>query len=192
MHWYAIALDTATWILCAQLLYVHTPQLHWLTGLHALIVYVFLLHGSWFILLLHGYSCIPVRRLYSGTDIDIPVTGHVSCWNAMCGIPHLLFPFSRYLVLCYQQSSCPIIKLHVPCTVLVLSTLCTLHIINITWEWRRLVGWLDLVGWMSGSIICPTVGDGVVLATVCYSSSAPVFRYVISSLSSHFLLLVSP
>ena len=38
----------------------------------------------------------------------------------------------------------------------------------------RLDGWLDLVGWMSGSIVCPTAGDGVVLATVCYNSRAPI------------------
>jgi len=35
--------------------------------------------------LLLGYSCIPVTRLYSGTDSDIPVTGYVSCWYAICG-----------------------------------------------------------------------------------------------------------
>jgi len=53
----------ATWILCTQLYHVYTPLLHGFTGIHALIVSVFLLHGSLFILyelLLHGYSCIPV------------------------------------------------------------------------------------------------------------------------------------
>jgi len=55
-----MTLDTARWIFCAQLLHVLTPLLYSLTGLHVLIVYVFLLYGSWFILLLHEYSCSPV------------------------------------------------------------------------------------------------------------------------------------
>jgi len=55
-----MTLDIATWIFCAQLLHVLTPLLYSLTGLHALIVYVFLLHGSWFTLLLYGYSCISI------------------------------------------------------------------------------------------------------------------------------------
>jgi len=70
IHCFAIILDTATWILCAQLLHVFTPLLYRLTGLHAFIVYLFLLHGTWFMLFLRGYSCIPVTRLYSSTDID--------------------------------------------------------------------------------------------------------------------------
>ena len=151
--------------------------------------------------------------LFPVIDMDIPVTGHVSCWYAMCGfplliwifpildmiwifplldmtavdmrcvelsatwiqatgatsrIPHLLFPFpgilfmiscscyivpdSRDIVLCYQQSSGPVIMLPVPCTVIVLVTLYTWHItyqiIKITWVWGRLDGWLDLIGWM--------------------------------------------
>jgi len=70
--------------------------------------------------LLLGYSSIPVTRLYSGTDIDIPVTGYVRCWYAICGIPYLLFSISCYPVVRYQQSSGSVIMLHVPCTVLVL------------------------------------------------------------------------
>ena len=53
-----------------------------LFGMYALIVSVFLLRESLFILheiLLHGYSCILITRLFPVTDIDIPVTGHVSC-----------------------------------------------------------------------------------------------------------------
>ena len=45
----------------------------------------------------------------------------------------------------------------------------TYQIRKITWVWGRLDGWLDHIGWMSGSIVRPTAGDGVVLATVCYS-----------------------
>ena len=93
---------------------------HRFTFMHAMLVFVFSLSWTLFILyglLLHEYSCILVTWLFSVTDIDILVTRHVSYWYAICGIPHLLFPVSRYLVLCYQQSSCPIIMLHVPCTV---------------------------------------------------------------------------
>ena len=55
---------------------------------HACMISIFLSYGSLFTLhvfLLHVYSCIPVTWLFPVTDIDIPVTGHVSCWNAMCG-----------------------------------------------------------------------------------------------------------
>jgi len=146
-----------TWILCTQLFHVLIPLLHRFTGIHALIVSIFMLHGSLFILhelLLHGYSCIPVTWLFlitwlfPVTDIDIPVTEHVSHWYAMCGtkchmdpshgatsrIPHLLFFVSRYLSSCYQQSSCPVIMLHISSIVLVLDTPCSLNIINITWD----------------------------------------------------------
>jgi len=36
---------------------------------------------------------IHVILLFPVTDIIIPGTGHESCWYAICGIPHLLFPF---------------------------------------------------------------------------------------------------
>jgi len=74
-------------------------------------------------------------------------------------IPHLLFPVSRYLVICYQQSSGYVIMLHVPCIILVLAMQCTLNIMNTTWGWGRLDGWLGLVGWMSGSIVSLTARD---------------------------------
>ena len=137
-----------------------------ITVTHACIISIFLSYGSPFILhvlLLHVYSCIPVAWLFLVTDI--PVTGYESCWYTMCGIPYLLFLVFCYLVSCYQQSSCPVIVLHVSCTVLVPDTLCTLNVLHITWGWGRHDGWLDLVGWMSRSIVSPTVGDMVVLAT---------------------------
>ena len=74
-------------------------------------------------------------------DTDIPVTGHASCWYAICGkptsivpVPGILFmlscscyivPDSRYIVLRYQQSSGPVIMLPVSCTVVILVTLYT-------------------------------------------------------------------
>ena len=147
-----------------------------ITVTHACIVSIFLTYGSPFILhvlLLHVYSCIPVAWLFPITAIL--VTGYMSCWYVMCGtkchvepshgatsrIPHLLFSVSRYLVICYQQSSGPLIMLHVPCTILVLAMQCTLNIMNIIWGWGRLDSWLGLIGWMSGSIASPTAGDVV-------------------------------
>ena len=59
------------WILCTQLYHVHTSLLYRFTCIHVLIVSIFLLHGSLFLLrclLLHGYSCIPVTWL---TNIDM-------------------------------------------------------------------------------------------------------------------------
>ena len=140
-----------------------------ITVTHALIVSIFLSYGSPFILhvlLLHVSSCIPVTWIFPVTDIDSPVTGYVSCWYATCGLPHLLFPISRYPFLCYQQSSGLVIMLHVPYTVLVLATMCTLNIIKITWGWGWLDDWLNLSGGCSGSIFIPLQGM-VVLATDC-------------------------
>ena len=56
-------------------------------------------------------------------DVDIWCVELCATWTKAMGatsrIPHLPFFVSRYLVSCYQQSSCPIIVLHVPCTVLI-------------------------------------------------------------------------
>jgi len=52
-----------------------------ITVAHACMVSLFLSYGSLFIL--HVYSCLPVAWLFP--VIDIPVTGYMSCWYAMCG-----------------------------------------------------------------------------------------------------------
>ena len=52
----------------------------------------------------------------------------------------------------------------------------TYQIIKIIWVWGRLDGWLDHIGWMFGSIVCPTAGDG----------SATYRLY--SSMSSRYLI----
>jgi len=51
-------------------------------------------------------------------------------WNSTFIVPvsRYIVPVSRYIVLCYQQSSCPVIMLHISCTIFVLVTLCTWHI----------------------------------------------------------------
>ena len=96
IYGYAITRDTAIWILRACL----TLLLFKLTGLHALIGYVFLLHDHdlcyyymaipgfplyWTLLCYMDYcymsspSCIPITWLFPVIDIDIPVIGYMSC-----------------------------------------------------------------------------------------------------------------
>jgi len=88
---------------------------------------------------------------------------HECCWYAMwetkchvdlshgatSKISYLLFLVSRYLLSRYQQNSCPIIVLHVLCTVLIPDTLHSLKIKNITWRWGKFNAWLGIVRWMS-------------------------------------------
>ena len=49
-----------------------------------------------------AYTCIIVPCypvwLFHVTDMDTPVTGHESCWYAICGIPHRLLYCSHYIV----------------------------------------------------------------------------------------------
>jgi len=142
---------------------------------------------------------IHVICLFPVTDMDIPVTGHESCWYAICGIPHLLFPFPVILfpvilfpfpvILFYAitraqvQLTCYRIMYCICSCYLVYLTY---QIIKITWGWGRLDGWLGHIGWMYWiHIVCPTAGDGVVLATICYSW-APVI--VLAHWDSRYML----
>jgi len=173
--------------------------MHWLS-------LYFLLRGSLFIsheLLLHGYSFILVRWLFLVTNILIfplldmwtvdmrcvelsatwiqatrpPLESHISYFSFLVIVIHAINR-AHVLLSYYMYHAILVLELY------------SLNIINITWQWERPDSWLDLVGWMSGSIVCPTAGDGVVLAAVYYSSWAPISRYVISSLSFRFPLLV--
>ena len=94
--------------------------------------------------ILHVLLCryhIHVIWLFPVTDMDIAVTGHESCWYAICGNPTSIVPVSRYIVLCYQQSSGPVIMLPVSCTVFVPVTLYTCNKDNLgmgeTWRLIR-------------------------------------------------------
>ena len=68
-----------------------------ITVTHACMVSLFLSYGSLFLLHVLLFHAIPVFLLYDWlipvTDLVIPGTGYMSCRYAMCGIPHLLFPF---------------------------------------------------------------------------------------------------
>jgi len=77
-----------------------------ITVTHVCHVYISLLHMHvWFLYSCHmdprsyymyycsmlsPYSCYMIVSRYW---YCIPVTGYMSCWYAICGIPHLLFPF---------------------------------------------------------------------------------------------------
>ena len=149
--------------------------------MHVMIVFVFSSHWTLFMfprLLLHEYSCILLNDcfsllilIFSLLDmwaVDMGCVRLSATWIQATGVTSRIaiscFPISCYLVSCYQQGSCPVIVLHVPCTILVLNTPYSLNIRNITWEWGRLDGWLNLIGWMYWIHIYPTAGM-VVLAT---------------------------
>ena len=82
-------------------------------------------HGLYYCYM--GIPVFPLHDCFSLLDmwtVDIWCVGLSATWIKATGatsrIPHLPFLVSHYLVSCYQQSSCPVIVLHVPCTVLVL------------------------------------------------------------------------
>jgi len=117
------------------------PLLHRFPGKHALIVSIFLLHGSLYILHdlllmdilvfpLHDYFplLIWIFPLLDMWAVDTRCVELSVMWIQATGatsrILHLLLLVSHYLDLCYQQSSCPVIAIHVPCTVLTCEILC--------------------------------------------------------------------
>ena len=166
-----------TWILGTQLYHVYTSLLH----LHVWFLYsCYMDHRSYcmsyYCMYIHVFllnDCFPLLMflLLDIWAVDMRCVELSATWIQATGatskIQHLLIPASRYLVICYQQSSSPVIMLHVPCTILVLAMQCSLNIMNITWGWGRLDDWLSLVGWISGSIVNPTAGDVVGLVTAC-------------------------
>ena len=117
--------------------------------------------------------------LFPVADMDIPVTGLESCWYAICGLPHLLFPFPVILFMLYcsrfplhcstlstELRSCNhvtrimyssgiirmfIVALYSSCSCDIVYL--TYQIIKLTGVWGRLDGWLDLIGRCTGSIL---------------------------------------
>ena len=69
--------------------YIYSP--HECACMYCLYLLVITVHIIYIIV--PCYSSMHVIWLFPVTDMDIPVTGHESCWYAICGIPHLLFPF---------------------------------------------------------------------------------------------------
>ena len=128
----------------SRILVTQTSLLHMLTAqvyMHVLFYLLVLWITVYITCIVVPCSRIHIVWLLPVTDMDIPVTGHESCWYAICGkptsivpVPGILFmlscacyivPDSRYIVLCYQQSSGPDIMFIVSCTVVVLVTLYT-------------------------------------------------------------------
>jgi len=153
-----------TWMLDTRLSHIHTLLLHMLTA--RVYMYVLFLscchmnHHSYYMYycsMLSPYSCYMIVSHYWYCYSCYWIHEMLICyvWTLIS-----IVLVSRYLVICYQQSSCPVIMLHVPCIVFVLATLYTWNIIKITWGWGRLDGWLDLIGWMYWiHIVSPTAGD---------------------------------
>ena len=124
----------------------------------------FILH----VLLLHVFSCIPGTWIFPVTDIVIPVTGY------MFPLLILIFPLldtwavdmryveshiycSRFPLYCSMLStelrSCYHVTRIMYCICSCYIVYLTYQIIKLTWVWGRLDGWLDLIGWCTGSIL---------------------------------------
>ena len=149
--------------------YTHRTSVHACVGsiflsygppciLHVLLyhVTVFMLYDC-FLLLIWIFLILDMRAV----DMRY-VESHIYCSCYI--VPVILFSWycsrfrvycSRYIVLCYQQSSGPVIMLPVSCTVICSCYIgyLTYQIIMITGVWGRLDGWLDLIGWCTGSIL---------------------------------------
>ena len=143
-------------------------------------------HGSYYM----SYSCIPITWLFPVTVIDILITGYMSRWYAMCGILHLLFPVSRFPLSCFVLST----RAHVMLSCYMYHILYLFLIYCIAKDNKENLGMGETWRLTRSSRVdvwincCPTAGDGVVLATVWYSSWAPISRYYFSSLSSRYML----
>ena len=102
------------------------------------------------------------------------VESHIYCSHFPLYCSRYIVPVSRYIVLCYQQSSGPVIMLPVSCTVI-----CSCYIGYLTYQIIMITGILDISdhndNWDMGEtlrlirsyrvmywihIVSPTVGDG--------------------------------
>ena len=169
--------------------YHHYMTSRHITVTHACLVSLFLSDGSPCILhvvlfhvIRYSYYMIVSRYWYCYARSWLHELLICTVWNPTAIVSH--FPLSCFM-LSTELMSC----YRITCT---MSRTCSCYtiewkIIKIIWVWGRLDGWLDHIGWLSGSIVCPTAGDGVVLATICYSW-APVSRYVLAHWDSCYML----
>ena len=171
-HRYTSLLDTVisyidiivTWMLDTLLSRVHTSLLHMLTTrvyMHVLFLsYCHMTHRAYYTdyCFMLPYPCY---MIVSGYWYGYSLTGLESCWYAIYGIPHLLFPFpvilSRFPLYCSMLStelrSCYHVTHIMYCICSCYIVCVTYQIIKLTWVWGRLDGWLDLIGWCTGSIL---------------------------------------
>ena len=135
VHRYTNARTTACHIIGYYHRYMDSRHI---TVTHACMVSLFLSCGFPFILhvlLLHGtvvmlYDCfLLLIRIFPILDmraVDMRfVESHIYCSRYIVPVSRYIVPVSCYIVLCYQQSSGPVIMLPVSCTVFVLVTLYT-------------------------------------------------------------------
>ena len=89
----------------SRILVTHASLLHILTAqvyMHVLVLSsCHMDHRAYYMYFcsIFPYSCYMIDSCYN--DMDIPDTGHESCWYAICGLPHLLFMFPVILFMLY-------------------------------------------------------------------------------------------
>ena len=123
------------------------------TSVHACVVSFFLSYGSPCI---YMYRCsILSHMIVSCYWYGFYVTGHESCWYAICGIPHLLLPFPVILfpLYCSMLSTELWSSYHVTRIMYSSYSCYFVYLIELTGVWGRLDGWLDHIGWCTGSIL---------------------------------------
>ena len=198
MHWLP---HTNVQITACYIIVIIIPWYTLITVTHACRVSLFFSYGSWFmlhVLLFHFTVCM----LYDCFLLLIWIS-HYWTWELLiCDMwnPTSIVPASRYIVpvilfpfpvILFYAINRTLVSYHVTrimyCICSCYNVYLTYQIIKLTGVWGRLDGWLDHIGWMSGSIVHPTAGDGIVLATICYSW-APVSRYVLAHWDSRYKL----
>ena len=143
IHWYASTLDT---VLCAVTSCSYTDidvpvYMHWLSspvtwimeylmnhGYSCILVILIIVYVTWIIVIV-TWVFRPVFLLHDYVPFWDWYSRYWTCELLICDVwnPTSIVPVSLYPILCYQLSSGPVIMLHVPCTVLVLVTLCSLN-----------------------------------------------------------------
>ena len=158
-------------------------------------------------IIVHGYSCsftssyitciivtwvvCWIFPLLDMRAVDMRyVESHIYCSRSIVPVILFLLYCSRFPLYCSMLStelrSCYHVTYIMYCICSCYIVYFKYQIIKITWVWGRLDGWLDLIGWMYWiHIVCPTAGDGVVLATICYSW-APVI--ILAHWDSRYML----
>jgi len=128
-----------------------------------------------FMLLIWIYSILDMRA------VDMRYVDFHIYWSRYI-VPVILFPIycSRFPLYCSMLST--ELWSSYPVTSVMYSS-CSYHIvyltyqiIMITWVWGRLDGWLDHIGWCTGSILLVPLQGTVVLPTNSSMSSRYLFR----------------
>ena len=123
-------------------------------------IFVFPLHDCFPLLILIS----PLLNMWA---VDMRcVESHIYCSR----FPLSCFMLSTELRSCYHVTC----TMHCTCSCYVVYF--KWNIIKITWGWGRLDGWLDLIGWCTGSILLVPLQGTVVLPTNSSMSSRYLIR----------------